>query len=114
MESGATVPGAGAEDGGHGGAERRRPRDLTPLEVAEASDAVRRRQLVRQRVTEEAGLPAHARPEVADGAVHLVRSGAGRPVDRAALEVVEAPDSVGGGRLVGQRVAEEAVLAPEL
>src|SRR5207248_6789147 len=54
-------------------------------------------------------------PTGADGPVHRVRSGAGRPVDRPTLgEVVVSADTVGCCGLVGDRVPERSGLPAEL
>ena len=45
--------------------------------------------------------------------MHLVRAGFRSPVDRAALEVIEASDAVGSGRFSSQRLAKETADAAE-
>src|SRR5947207_10785656 len=87
------------------GARLCRPVDHPALKVIEASGLVRITRFVRCRVAEEASLPTEFAPLLVDGAVHLVGIGFRRPVDRAALEVVETPVTVGASRLVGGGVA---------
>jgi hypothetical protein len=86
------------------------PINRAALEVVVPSRAIRGGRLVRQRVAEEAALPAQLRPQPPDRAMHLARARAGCPIDRAALKVVVAPDSVRRHALVGRRVAQKAAL----
>src|SRR5207302_1800363 len=66
-------------------------------------------ELVADRVTETAALPAHAGPLRPDHPVDRPGRGRGGPVDRAAVgEMVEAPHAVGRRGLVGRGIAEEA------
>src|SRR5829696_378516 len=89
------------------------PVNGTAIEPADPALAVGAGLFVRAGVAEEAGFPAHALPLVADEAMDLERSGMGRPVDRAPLEVVEASDPVGRPGLIGDRKAEKAARPAE-
>src|SRR4051812_29520752 len=64
-----------------------RPVDRATLEVVDTADAVRRSGLVRDRVAEEAAMPADPAVVDADGAVDLERAGLRGPVDRRVLVV---------------------------
>jgi len=63
--------------------------------------------LVRNWIAERTLLPADFAPFVVNPAVNLVRLRFQRPVDRAALETVEAPSPIRSDSLVTQRATDE-------
>src|SRR5664279_4930538 len=83
------------------GSGGRCPVDRPALEAVEAATGCVR--LVGDRVSEKAAFPTQAGPLVADGTVHLERSGGDGPVDRPALEVVVAATTIDVAGPAGQR-----------
>jgi len=87
------------------------PHDGALLEVADAT-AWAVFSLITNRVAQVGTLPAELRPTVADGAMHLMSFSLRCPVNRAALEVVVATNTVWCTGLVGERIAKETGFRP--
>src|SRR5262249_61024336 len=86
----------------------RRPVDRATLEVVATADAVLRPPLVGGGVAQEAVLPAHAGPFIADGAVDFVGPRLRRPEIGRALCRASAADAVLRPPLSGGGVAQQA------
>src|SRR5262245_50397403 len=78
------------------GAALRGPHDSPSLKLTESPLPVGRRPFVADGITQAAPLPADAGPLLADGPMHLMGFRFRRPIDGAALEVVESPVTVRG------------------
>ncbi len=88
------------------GTGRRRPIDRPALKMVVPADAIRRRRLIRQRVTQEAPFPPQSRPSVTDESVDFMSSGCRRPIDGAASVMPVMADPVRGDEFGGRRRAQ--------
>src|SRR5207249_3977058 len=71
-----------------------RPEDRAVLKMVVAADSVRSAGFIGYGIAEKTVFPAELRPFFLDCAVDFMSAGPGRPVDRAALEVVVPADCV--------------------